>query len=107
MALSKKITYSNGTEANYHKIHTVALTHRSVITHTENGEEVIDTGYEMIVNVYSYVSKDIRKINEHANLTTYVAREFCALDAIKKSNIMALAYDIVKKTDQFSGAEDI
>ena len=107
MALSKKIIYPNGTETNYHKIHSVTLTHVSAITNTETGEEVVDISYNVEVQVYSYVSKEIRKINEHNYLRNYAVVEVRPAEEVENANIMALAYEIVKRDGRFADAEDV
>jgi hypothetical protein len=108
MALSKNIQYPNGTETNYHKIHSIALTHYSEIrTDPTGGEDVFDTSYYMEITVYSYVSKEIRKVSSHNYLTNYNARVVCDAADVENKNIMHLAYDLLKTLPEFADAEDV
>ena len=111
MALQKNFKYSNGTETNYHKVHEVKLVHESKVVVVENDdnttEEVIDTSYKISIQLYSYVSKEVRLVSEHNYLERNIIYGVRAADIVENSNIMMLAYEIVKDNDAFADAIDV
>lgn len=96
MALKKTITNANGVLADYHKISNVRVGKR-------NNE---DSDYAVVVVVDSYVSAEIR--NKGANLIAVRNSKSltATLEEIESKPILTLAYDKLKETEDFKGAED-
>ena len=103
MALSKKIQHPNGTETNYHKVHEVTLIHESDII----GTDVVDTGYEFAIKVYSYVSQELRAVSEHNYVKSTTVYGNKPADMVEGTNVMSVAYQIVLEDPRFAGAEPI
>ena len=66
MALSKQITYDNGTTASYHRIDGLL-----VCCHPDNGATVTAT-------LYSYLTEDTRAANAGAPVSTVAVTATCA-----------------------------
>ena len=96
MALKKTIVKANGTSTEYHKISNIRVGKR-------NNDDI---DYAVVVVVDSYVSTEIR--NKGANLIAVRNSKSltATLEEIESKPILALAYDKLKETEDFKGAED-
>lgn len=93
MALSKMITYDNGTTASYHRIDG-ALAHY----HPDNGATVTAT-------LYSYLTEDTRVANAGAPVsTTNITAELTETQV--NGNLRKTMYAKIKALPEWADAED-
>ena len=107
MALKKTKQYSNGTSANYHKILSIELVAHDA-TDDENIEEIIaQEWYEMIIELCSYHSEDIRRNSIDAYLETNYITTNIAKTEFNSADLFTQAYNYLKTTSAFKDAEDV
>ena len=106
MALSKKITYPNGTETNYHKIIRVSILSNESKFETNEEIQTVTT-YDATIIVNSYVSNTVRAtgINNYVIQKTYSLN--LTAEIVHNNCIMHLAYDLLKTQPEFADAEDV
>lgn len=93
MALSKTITYDNGTTASYHRIDGLLVSY-----HPDNGASVTAT-------LYSYLTKDTRAANAGAPVST-VAVTTELTDEQVNGNLRETLYAKIKALPEWADAED-
>lgn len=126
MALKKQKKYKNGTSAEYHNIGSIELIPYSVVhevvTQAPNEEErknsphplmnyemenSVEEGYQMVVNVRSYVSESIRRQDASQYLSNSKKYKKISKKDFNSKDIFKQAYALVKESEEFSDAEDV
>lgn len=125
MALKKKKEYKNGTNAEYHNIGSIELIPYSTIKETvtkgpdeearKNSvypimdyemEESKDEGYQMVINVRSYVSEKVRRKDPSQYLSASKKYQKIPKEAFNSADIFQQAYNFIKNSEEFSDSED-
>jgi len=114
MALKKLITEDNGIRTEYHKILNITVEQKEIQPIREsyevNGKTLFKTvfkeAYKLNVTVASYTNLETRK--KSVSLVAYEKNYiiFAEPALFEAHPIFELAYEELKKTDKFSGAED-